>query len=622
MKKPEQVLFFDFETYYSQKNKYSLSSMTTLDYIMDKRFQPICLAAQVNNQEGQVVAGDGSTAPKQMREMLMDLGWEKSLVVAHHNRFDASICRFRLKMPKPRMFGCTRLMARAVVRPFVSNVTLARVAEYYKRGQKGEQRERYVEYHLEDFSDAQLMDYMRYCQQDTALCAGIFQDMYNQPFPRMELANIDIVLQMFLYPQFQLNTQVLSEHLQAVRDRKQQLLDNLPEGVTETELQSAPKLTQVLESLGAEVPLKWSDKQQKEIPALAKTDEGFKELQENGSPDVQAVCAARLRVKSTIEETRTERLLYISKRYKWLCVPLVYAGAHTIRYSGDEKINMQNPPRGSRIREAMIAPPGYEVTSADLAQIEARIAATLANCTSLIEAFRNPKRDPYCEAAENVFGRKITKRDDPKERFAGKTMILQLQYGSGWKKLQTMLARGEDGRNAVHIPDNRAKDMVYGYRRKYSEIPNLWSQYEAAMVQMVQKKSFDLPGGCSILLGMLCLPNGILMPYHKLERGRNGYTYMFGRERRYLYGAKMLENVTQALAALLVREAMVRLYWRDPRLRVHLQVHDDVTIVHKKCDRQFVYDALYEELTKVPKWLPNLPLEVEINTGANYLEVH
>lgn len=621
MKTPAQLLVFDFETYYDKD--YSLSKMSTLDYLMDKQFQPICVSIKADNKAPVCIKGDGTSVPKAMVEALMDLGWERSLVVAHHNRFDSGIAMLRFKMPPPAMFGCTRLMARAIVRPYAGSVTLKKVAEYYRLGEKGSQRETYLGYRLGDFSASQLADYMAYCNNDTDLCHGIFGQMLKYPFPPTEMANIDIVLRMYLQPVLRLNADVLEGHLACVRQAKRELLENLPGGVGKDELMSNPKFAKVLTALGAEIPMKTSPTTGKETFAFAKTDPGFKELGESDSPEIQAVCAARTGVKSTIEETRTERMLDIAKRYGALCVPLVYAGAHTLRYSGDEKINMQNPPRGSLIRKAMEAPYKHDVVVADYAQIEARIAAALAKCDHLLDAFRDPDRDPYAEQATRSFGVPVTKATEPQKRWVGKVEVLQLQYASGWKKLQATLARGEGSMPGIVVSDKRAKELTYGYREGNWQIPKLWSDLEGAMVRMSRKESFDLVGGCEVLLGMVKLPNGLIMPYRNLRfeprTGREGeWVYDFGRLTRKLYGGKFLENLCQALAALLIREAMVRLHRRG--LRAVLQVHDDITMVTPTKHRERVVEIIREEMLKVPPWLPTLPLEVEIGIGPNYLD--
>jgi len=618
-RKPNQIMTIDFETYYDKE--YSLSKMSTLDYIMDMFFQPICLAVKVDDKPVEAVQGDGSSAPGRMAEMLQDLGWDRSLVIGHNNRFDASICRFRLDLPAPAMYGCTRLMARAAVVPWTGTATLRATADHFKRGAKGEQRETYIGYRLEDFTPTQLADYMGYCRNDAHLTYAVFKDM-NKHIPSDEMINMDLVLRMYLHPLFELDATVLQRYYKDVLQRKQELLDNLPAGFAKEDLTRPARLQKLLPLLGAEVPMKWSDKQQKMIPALAKTDEGFQELLENGSEEVQAVCAARMGFSSTIAETRAKRLLDIAQRYRVLNVPLIWGAAHTLRYGGDEKINLQNLMRNpDDLRRSVKAPKGYSVVAADYAQIEARVCAALAGCDSLLQAFADSSRDPYAEFASDAFIRRVTKKEHPAERFAGKVCILQLQYGSGWPKLQKTLARGEGGRGGVQLPDGSCQRLVKTYRQRYWEIPRLWNICEQAFRRMAAKESFDLMPGIDVRFGMVYLPNGLVMPYRELECDKHGqgWSYMHGKTRRHIYGAKMVENLVQAVAGIILRQAMDRL-WLKHGIRTRHQVHDELIFCLPDSELDAIIPIIREEMLQPVPYLPNLPLEVEIGVGPNYAE--
>jgi len=93
-------------------------------------------------------------------------------------------------------------------------------------------------------------------------------------------------------------------------------------------------------------------------------------------------CEARLKVKSTLERTRAQRFLDISKRGR-LPVPLNYYGAHTGRWSASEGggVNVQNMKRGSFLRKAILAPTGHDLVVCDLSQIEPRVLAWLTDYT-------------------------------------------------------------------------------------------------------------------------------------------------------------------------------------------------------------------------------------------------
>lgn len=119
---------------------------------------------------------------------------------------------------------------------------------------------------------------------------------------------------MFIEPKLELDLELLEAHLIDVRDRKERLLLNLEAGVGKEDLMSNDKFAGLLRGLGVEPPHKISPATGKETYAFAKTDEGFKALQEHDMYEVQALVAARLGNKSTLEETRTQRFIDIAKR--------------------------------------------------------------------------------------------------------------------------------------------------------------------------------------------------------------------------------------------------------------------------------------------------------------------
>jgi hypothetical protein len=206
------------------------------------------------------------------------------------------------------------------------------------------------------------------------------------------------------------------------------------------QLMSNKQLAKVLEGFGVVAPMKISPANGKQTYAFSKTDEEFKALLEHDNVTVQAIVAARLGVKSTIEETRTERFIGIAKRGS-MPVPLRYYAAHTGRWGGDDKLNLQNLPRKSPLKYSIIAPDGYVVLDSDSSQIEARTLAWLAGQNDLVEAF-DKGEDVYCIMASAIYGRQITKADE-RERFVGKTTILgcigagsMVLCGSGWKPIE------------------------------------------------------------------------------------------------------------------------------------------------------------------------------------------
>src|SRR5690606_2260190 len=173
------------------------------------------------------------------------------------------------------------------------------------------------------------------------------------------------------------------------------------------DLMSNPKFAALLQQRGVDPPMKISPTTGKVTYAFAKSDLDFQALAKD--PRVADLCEARIRVKSTIGETRAVRFLEAGKDGMCLPILLNYSGTHTHRWSGGNKMNLQNLKRGGELRRSILAPDGHVIVVADSAQIEARVLAWLAGQDDVVEAFRN-KCDLYSEFASFVFGYPVDRK--------------------------------------------------------------------------------------------------------------------------------------------------------------------------------------------------------------------
>src|SRR5262249_23225645 len=104
--------------------------------------------------------------------------------------------------------------------------------------------------------------------------------------------------------------------------------------------------------------------------------------------------------------------------------------------------------------------------------------------------------------------------------------------------------------------------------------------------------------------GRIVLPNGLCLLYDLNRTDHN------------LYGAKLLENITQALARIVLMQAALRLAARG--YKFCLSVHDELVYIVPDADISNAKQIIHAELTRVPNWAPGLPLAVDIGAGANY----
>ena len=619
------IVTIDFETYYDKE--YSLSKMTTEAYVRDERFEVIGVGIKVNNYPTDWYSGDNPG------KFLKSLDYKDKAILCHNTAFDGAILSWHFGI-KPKLWLDTLSMARPLHQMTVGG-SLAALATYYGLGQKGDEVVNALGKQRKDFTPAELARYAEYCRNDVEITKKLF-DKLAKGFPANELMVIDQILRMYTEPSIELDLLLLHHHLDEVRSRKRMLIADMGlTGVSEEALtkmlMSNDIFAKYLKNLKVDPPVKTSPTTGKQTWAFSKTDKGLTDLLEHPDERVQAVVAARLGVKSTLEETRTTALMGVAKRGR-LPIMLNYYGAHTGRLSGGDKLNLQNlPSRGNTtIKKALRAPDGHMLVAADSSQIEARLVAWLAGQTDLLQAFRE-KRDVYSEFASEVYGRPITKADKV-ERFVGKTCVLGLGYGMGAEKFRRTLEIGQGG-VSVKIDISEAERIVRLYRTKNHKIVSLWNQCGNALTQMTQGGSGSI-GVLNYDTEGIVLPNKFRIKYPALRQTTNGFEYI-GDARPYrkairdrvtsgetdsipwirIYGGKVTENLVQALAALVIREQMVSI---GRHYHVVFQVHDEIIILapeNKAKDAQLTLEAV---MFTPPKWAQDLPVACEGGFADNY----
>jgi DNA polymerase len=617
------IVAIDFESYYA--SDYTLNRMSTIDYILDPRFQLIMAAVKEDHQPSETFVGIEA-----VRERLSRIDWDNSAMLSHNCVFDAGIMSWRLGI-EPALYLDTFSMARALTHHKLGSSSLAKVAEHLGLPPKGQEVHSAKGWGLADFqaNPEALMAYRSYCRHDNELCRMIF-DRFMTVFPTSELPVIDMTVRMFCAPQVMLDPHVLAEHLAEVRARKAQMLARVGH-LDPCVFSSNPQFAALLERHGVEVPRKVSPATGEETWALAKNDRAFKELCSDPEQpeEVQTLLAVRVGSKSTQEETRTEKMLALSLKHwpdnlgqGWAPVPLRYFGAHTGRFSGSDGFNWQNFKRGSRIREAIKAPEGYRIVHRDSSQIEARVNAWLADCESLLEAFRQG-RDIYSEFASEAYARTIT-RADKLARHVGKTVILGSGYGMGAERMRHTLFIGQGG-ISVEVSDEEAAALVSLYRARYPEIPQLWNKCDQLARSLMVGSSVSTPyiKDCiKTAPEAIWLPNGLPLNYRNLRkqvitntRSEMVYDDPYDTPRK-LFGGKITENLCQALARIVITEIMTRVKASSDSVPF-LTTHDSLDYCVPE-DEAEAMDALLEaEFARAPVWAPGLPLASEGGWGSS-----
>jgi len=617
------LITLDFETFYDVG--FSLSNLTTEEYIRDPKFQVVGFAIKIDDGKTKWYSG----THEELKAELDKIDWENALLVCHNMLFDGAILSFIYNIT-PKIYLDTLCMARAIHGTNAGG-SLAYLSKHYNLGEKGTEVLDAKGKRLEDFQPHELHRYGQYCINDTELTYKLFQ-ILSKDFPHDELKLIDITIRMFTEPLLEVNDGLLITRLEELKIETQQLLQGLmsrleceDEESVRKKLASNKQFAELITELGAVVPMKISPTTDKETFALAKTDQGFIDLQEHEDSFIQELCAVRLGTKSTIEKTRIERFIGVGARNKGkLPIPLKYYGAHTGRWSGSDKVNFQNLPsrdaRKKTLKQAVVAPYGHKVINCDSSQIEARILVWISGQEDVTQWYAEG-RDVYCEFASKVYNRKIDKRNKV-ERAVGKTCILGLGYGTGAAKLQNVLKLGA----GVEFDEAECKRLVQVYRDMNNKVTDFWRTCESALQDLVYwpegKEPYYLDKHNTLLVDKegIKFPNGLYIRYPDLHVDTSESNKRYLYKKRYnmevtIWGGSVTENVVQALARIVIGEQMIQI---NEKYRPALTVHDAIVCVLPDDEVESGTKYIENIMSVAPEWADGLPIACESGVSDNY----
>jgi DNA polymerase len=645
----DKIITIDFETYWDSK-EYTLSKMTTEEYIRHEKFKPF----------GACVHEYGSAEPirwfgdAELREYLDGVDWGRTAVLAHNAQFDVSIMEWQYSVHPCFIFD-TLSMARALRGVEVGN-SLAKLAEAFGLPEKG--KAVYQTNSVTDLSPEMERELAEYCKHDVFLCEEIFKRL-SAGYPSKELRLIDMTLKMYTRPLLVLDQSMLIKALAEEGKAREQLLQRL--GVEDAELASNPKFAELLKTLNVVPPTKTSKTTGKTTLALAKNDALFQTLLNSEREDVALLCQARLKVKSTTERTRAQRFLDIGQRGA-LPVPLSYYGAQTGRWTAAKgsAINMQNLKRKSFLRKAIMAPEGYQLVVGDLSQIEPRVLAWLSDYEDMLDIFRGGG-DPYAAFGAQMFNiPNLTKETHPDLRQSAKSALLGCGYGLGWASFASQLLVGFLGAPPVRYSKDFAKalgvDSEYaeafakwnGNDEKMFEIPHtcstkellnhvlaskaiidtyrrtaypvvaFWSLCETALHRALVKGEELVYKCITFRKGEIELPNGmkLLYPdlrYEKDDKGRSQAVY--GPHATKLYAGKITNNITQALARIVMTDGMLRVAKKYP---IAGTVHDELIAVVPDDEVVDAKTWVLAQMTMEPPYMKGIPLAADGGAHRRY----
>lgn len=612
----DEVWGLDFETYYD--GDYSLHKMATTEYICDSRFEAQMLSIQRHSwTKPRVLVGADAIAA-----WAKTINWSRAGFLAHHAHFDGLIASRYFDI-HPKMYFDTLSMARPTMPVHVGGSLQAVSTAFGFAGKtKAQALVNVMGKRLEDFTKKEIKELAAYAGDDIWLTWQIFHKMKDY-LPERELKLIDLTVKLYARPTLILNGPVLQKLADDTLARKQAILESI--NVDRKELMSNQKFAALLKAQGIIPPVKTSKTTGKPTYAFAKNDLEFTALVDHPNETVAALVEARLGVKSTIVETRAQ-LMANRAAYGPASVYLNYCGAKTLRWTGGDRSNFQNLGRDSPLRIALEAPKGHMMVIADLSQIEARVNAWFSGQDDMVQMFADGV-DVYCAKGSEVFGRKLTKENDPHERFISKVMVLMLQYGAGATRFYESL-RSQN----VDISESQAAAYVRSYRKTIPFIVanwrSTWNHIHSAFLgrQRIDHKVLTYEGfkGRGVIYG----PDGTYMRYDKIQADEDGMTYAtkwrrlksgeISETRQRLYGGLLVENAIQYLSRAIIAEHTVNIADTIPSARLAMSTHDEIVFVIPKRSAKKALRLTEEIMSTPPDWARDLPVAVEAHMTERY----
>jgi DNA polymerase len=601
------IITLDVESEFDRD--YTLSKLSTEAYVRDPRFA--ALGAGVRWPDGQAEWFDPSRLPE-LRARLAAL-LPHSALLCHHCQFDGLILSHHFGL-RPKYWLDTLSMARQVIGNHLPK-GLDSLAAHFGLPAKNVPYGLFKGKHWDEIPPADQALVADGCLHDVELTWTIFQRLARE-FPTSEYALVDLTVRMFTEPVLEGDIDLFGRLWLAERDRKRGLLARA--GVTAGDLQSSTRFAELLRQAGCEPERKAGKAGPLALYAFARTDRFMRDLQDGPDEYLADLVRARLGIRSTIVQTRVERLGDAAVRGA-LPVYLQYCGAHTTRWSGGDSTNFQNFTRGHPIRDALRVPDGFVGAVVDASQIECRILNCYAGQADIVAAFREG-RDLYAELAAKLYRRPIT-RADARERQVGKILELASGYGGGAITLQRVLANGSP---AIQMAPGEAEEAVRLYRTTHLQVTSLWASLGLLLPILADRDHPPVHVGRDVWVarGRLWGPTGTWIDYSTLEPdpGKPGWRFRKRDGWTRIWGGFLTENLVQFLARIHLGEVMKSLI-REGIPRIVLCTHDDIfALVRDDQDAEKWLARMIAVMSTPPAWMPEMPLAAEGHLGHTYGE--
>ncbi len=625
---PTDILTLDFESYFD--TEYSLKKMSTIEYIMDERFELTGLGTG-GIFENEIIKPSFYN-PNEIQEVLNMRTFDLYTVLVQQARFDITILQEKFGIVPKYIIDLKDLACHYDAR---MSHRLADMAKMFGLKHKGDTMQ-FKGLHYDTMTGEQRKNLVEYTINDVEIETDLFKILLPKlTNPVTEIQLMRHTLDLWLHKRFAVDLNFAAKIKVQMRNKVASTI--AASGHTPKELRSKKFTGWLQEALpdGEDVPMKQGKRGN--IPALAKKDKACQQLAVHPKKEVRDLIAGRQGAKAWNAHIKKVGHIVTQSIANGglLRVPLNYHGCHTGRWSGSEGYNLLNftkrdrdgiitDPLKKETRKILSAPDGYILGVCDSCQIEARIAFWLAGQQDMLDKFANGE-DLYSEYASKLFQEPVRKprKDDPPDVYArfdlmrnsiGKVNMLGDQYGLGAVRFHNNCLSNPVLRplfDSGQYNFKFCKQAIDLYCKTCYKVPQYWDKVEKAFRRVIRFPYLEAKVGAVTFRNdggtvEIELPSGRVLYYRHCRINRtNSIKYHHGA----LWGGSILENIDQSISRCLL--AFWILECEKAGIPVIMHIYDDITTLLPENQAEELLTKQMEIMRSLPEWAVGLPVDVE-----------
>ena len=620
-----KTLSLDFESYY-EKSGYSVRDLGNWRYCHDEKFQPL-MASYCDGSE--IVA-----------DSIENINWEVfrgASIIAHNAAFDAQVAKRLVedgKIPDFIVNDC-RWQCTANLSAYLTSARSLADASYLLEGTAVSKavRDELSGKTAADLKSSGRWDAaLQYAGEDARLCYNLWQN-HSSKWSEFEQQLSSLTMQSCARG-FSINTELLEDYLKKLEAAIFYLEKELPWVATGKKVTSPIAIAEQCREVKIPAPPVKSHYED--------GDERYELWEATYGPRFPWVYAAgQWRQLNKLFKT----LQTIKTRLRpdgTIDYSLLYFGAHTGRWSGGGSgFNVQNlrkvpiflkggrlavPPSGLSysdfglwkaetddaldVRKLIVPRPGKKLIVSDLSQIEPRVLAWLTGNEKLLGLIRSGMSiyEAFARTALGWNGGEL-KKENPEGYAMAKAQTLGLGYGVGAERFVSVASM-----YGVELTPEKSCEIVKAFRDTNPGITGLWKQMDDGLRRSVGSDF------------TVTLPSGRDMNYRRVRReirskknaeGKYDRKYVVtvaqGTRRVEVYGARCVENLTQAVARDVFGTHLLELEKNVGCLL--FSVHDEAVM---EVEPDVTAKDVEAVMSQAPEWMPGLPVAAEAHEVPHY----